>query len=124
MAKTRQGLAIIFSDSAHGRLHAGLSLACATAALGRPVRMFFHSESVCAFDRHRKWKGDETFATAGVPPLCDMITTALELGVVTMACTTGLHLCGLTANQLPEGVEAAGMVAFLADAEEHQLLFV
>src|SRR5690606_29762027 len=59
MDKTRQGLAIIFSDSAHGRLHAGLSLACASAALGRPVRMFFHSESVSAFDQHRKWKGDQ-----------------------------------------------------------------
>lgn len=124
MGKTRQGLAIIFSDSTHGRLHAGLSLACASAALGRPVRMFFHSESVAAFDRHRKWKGDETFATAGVPALCDMITTALELGIATMACTTGLHLCGLTANQLPEGVEAAGMVAFLADAESYELVFV
>ena len=124
MGKTRQGLAIIFSDSAHGRIHAGLSLACASAALGRPVRMFFHGESVCAFDRHRKWKGDETFTLAGIPSLCDMITTALELGIATMACTSGLHLCGLTANQLPENVEAAGMVAFLADVQDYELVFV
>lgn len=124
MGKTRQGLAIIFSDSAHGRLHAGLSLACASAALGRPVRMFFHSESVSAFDRHRKWKGDQVFSTAGLPALCDMIKTALELGIATMACTTGLHLCGLTANQLPEGVEAAGMVSFLADVQDYELVFV
>ncbi|MCH8683913.1 DsrE/DsrF/DrsH-like family protein [Pedomonas mirosovicensis] len=41
MGKTRQGLAIIFSDSNHGRIHAGLSLACASAAMGRPVRIFF-----------------------------------------------------------------------------------
>ncbi|MCH8683914.1 DsrE/DsrF/DrsH-like family protein [Pedomonas mirosovicensis] len=53
-----------------------------------------------------------------------MLTTARELGIVMTACTTGLHLCGLTANQLPEGVEAAGMVAFLADAKDSELLFV
>jgi len=124
MGKTRQGLAIIFSDSNHGRIHAGLSLACASAAMGRPVRIFFHSESVAALDPHRKWKGDDTFASAGIPSICEMLTTARELGIVMTACTTGLHLCGLTANQLPEGVEAAGMVAFLADAKDSELLFV
>ncbi|MGK2285582.1 DsrE/DsrF/DrsH-like family protein [Pedomonas sp. V897] len=124
MAKTHRGLAIIFSDSTHGRIHAGLNLACASAAMGRPVQIFFHGEAVTALDPHRKWKGDDTFASAGLPSICDMVKTALELGIPMTACTTGLHLCGLTANQLPGGVEAAGMVAFLADAKDCEIVFV
>lgn len=124
MVKKRQGLAIIFSDSNHGRLHAGLSLACAASALGRPVQLFFHGESVAALEQHRKWCGDETYSAAGIPTIMDMISTARELGIEMMACTTGLHLCGLTANQLPDGVEAAGMVAFLASAQECELVLV
>ncbi|MEX6724302.1 DsrE family protein [Parapedomonas caeni] len=121
-SRHRNGLALVFSELAHARLHAGLSLACAAGAMGRPVRLFFHGESVAALEPHRKWRGDEPLAAAGIPTLADLLVTARELGIPIMACPSGLHLCHITANLLPEGVETAGMVAFLAAAHDDELL--
>ena len=49
----QQGLALIFAEANHARLHGGLSLALAAAALGRPVRLFFQGEAVCALQAER-----------------------------------------------------------------------
>lgn len=113
------GLALIFGEASHARLHAALTLACAAAALGRPVRLFFHGEAVAALSPSRHWAGD---ATAGLATVADLLASALDIGVSVMACQSGLHLCGLTPAQLADGIESGGMVAFLADARGDQLL--
>jgi predicted peroxiredoxin len=117
-----RGLAILLSEANHARLHAALTLACAAAALGRPVRLFFHGESVAALAPERHWQGDATFRAAGLPSVGELVASALELEVAMMACQTGLQLLRLSAASLPEGVETGGMVAFLADARDDQLL--
>jgi predicted peroxiredoxin len=97
----QRGLALVFAEANHARLHAGLSLAVSAAALGCPVRLFFHGESVA-----------------------ELLATALGLGLPVMACQSGLHLCGLSAATLAGGIEAGGMIAFLADAKTDELLVV
>jgi predicted peroxiredoxin len=118
----RRGLAIVFAEANHARLHGGLSLALAAAALGRPVRLFFQGEAVCALQAGRRWAGDKANRAAGLPPLAELLAQAIGLGVPTMACESGLHLCGLGQPGLIAGVETGGMVAFLADAREDELL--
>lgn len=122
MPVVQPGLALIFGEASHARLHAGLTLACAAAALGRPVRLFFHGEAAAALSPARHWAGDDTYAAAGVPTVKELMESALGLGIRVMACQSGLHLCGLSAAMLAEGVDAGGMVAFLADARDDQLL--
>ena len=122
MPGVRPGLAVIFGEASHARLHAGLTLACSAAALGRAVRLFFHGEAVAALSPARHWAGDATYAAAGVPTVAELIAAALDLGVPVMACQSGLHLCGLSAAMLADGIEPGGMVAFLADARDAQLL--
>ena len=46
----------------------------------------------------------------------------MGLGVRVMACQTGLQLVGLAAVALAEAIETGGMVAFLADARDDELL--
>lgn len=116
LKKTR-GLALIFAEANHARIHAGLTLACGSAALGRRVRLFFQAEAVCALQAERRWGGDATFVAAGMPSISELIHSALELGVSIMACPTGLHMCGMAPATLDERIESAGMVAFLADAK-------
>ncbi len=118
----KKGLAIVLTEANHARMHAALTLACSAAALGRPVRLFFHGEAVCALQHGRAWGGDATYAAAGLPRLADLITSAGELGVHMMACPTGLHLCGLDAANLPEQIETGGMIAFLTDAARDELV--
>jgi predicted peroxiredoxin len=120
----QRSLALIFAEANHARLHAGLSLAASAAALGRPVRLFFHGESVAALQPGRHWAGDETCAAAGVPTVAELLATALGLGLPVMACQSGLHLCGLSAATLADGIEAGGMIAFLADAKADEVAVV
>jgi predicted peroxiredoxin len=122
MPDHRRGLAVVLPEASHARLHAALTLACAAAALGRPVRLFFHGESVAALQPGRYWQGDGTYGAAGLPSVSELIDNALSLGARVMACQTGLQLCGLSAESLAEGIEAGGMVAFLADARGDDLM--
>lgn len=121
MAK-RAGLAIILSEANHARLHAALTLACAAAALGRPVRLFFHGESVAALSVERHWQGDTVYRAAGLPSVAELVENAIGLGAQAMACQTGLQLVGLAAASLADGIETGGMVAFLADARDDELI--
>lgn len=122
MPRVPLGLALMFGEASHARLHAGLTLACAAAALGRPVRLFFHGEAVVALAPARHWAGDVVYAASGLPTVADLIASALDIGVSAMACQSGLHLCGLNAQMLGDGIDTGGMVAFLADARDDQLL--
>lgn len=118
----KRGLAIVFAEANHARLHAGLSLGLASAALGRPVRMFFQGEAVCALQVGRHWIGDTSYKAAGLPLIAELLDQTVGLGLSLMACESGLHLCGLSAPGLIAGIETGGMVAFLADARSDELL--
>lgn len=118
----RRGLALVFGEASHARLHAGLTLACAAAALGRPVRLFFHGEAVAALAPGRRWAGDATYAKGGLPSVAELIESALHLGAAVMVCQTGLQLCGLTAAGMSDGIETGGMVAFVADARDDEIV--
>ncbi len=122
MSGVPRGLALIFAEANHARLHAGLTLACGAAALDRPVMLFFHGESVAALAPGRHWQGDVPLVAAGIPSLANLFASAADLGVEIMACQSGLHLCGLSPAALHDGVEAGGMIAFLAAARDAELL--
>ena len=85
------------------RAATALTLAAAAAALGRPVAMLFDGAGVAAL------------AEPG-------LATALELGVRVIACQTGMAEAGISAAGLPHGVETGGMVGFLAQTGDAQLL--
>ena len=51
-------------------------------------------------------------------PLPDLITMAKEQGVKLVACTMTMDLLGLQQDELIDGLEYAGVAAYLADAEE------
>ena len=52
----------------------------------------------------------------------ELVENAIGLGAQVMACQTGLQLIGVTAASLAEGIETGGMVAFLADARDDELV--
>ena len=97
-------LAIVVAEPGP-RLVTALRVAAAAAALGRDVVLLFDGASVGAL--------------ASPDPL---LATALDLGVRVVACQTGLADAGMTAAALPPGVTTGGMVSFLAQAGDAQLL--
>ena len=112
-----QGLRIIVAGTDESRLHAALSVASAWAALERPARIFLQAEAAGLLARL-----DEHDGGRGQPNLRELLTESLALGVSVTACQTGLALCGLSAERLPEGVETGGLVGFLAERGEDQLM--
>lgn len=97
-------LAIVVAKPGAG-LATALALAASAAALGRSVAMLFDGASVTALAAH--------------DPL---LAAALDLGVVVTACQTGLAMAGMTAADLPSGVDTGGMIGFLARVGDAQLL--
>jgi len=112
-----QGLSIVVAGADPARLHAALSMAAAWTALERPARIFLQAEAaglLSGLDDHASGEGQ--------PSLGELLTESLELGVSVTACQTGLALCGLSAEGLPKGVETGGLVGFLAERGDDQLM--
>lgn len=103
------GLLLIVSEADGERFAAGIELAAASAALDRPVAVLLRGPAVRALGQ------------PGVAKAFDML---IELGVDVGICQTALAAHGLAAADLPPGIEAHGMVAFLGGRADWQLLLV
>ncbi len=99
-------LAIIVAGDDRDRARTALSLATCAAALGRGAAMLFDGASVaCLAD----------------PALADALATARDLGVALTACASGLADTGAA---LPPGIASGGMMGFLSDNRDAQLVTV
>ncbi len=103
------GLLLIVSEAEGERFAAAIELAAASAALDRGVAVLLRGPAVKALGR------------ANVAKAFDML---FELGVDVGICQTAMAAHGLTAADLPPGVEAHGMVAFLAGRAGWQVAIV
>ena len=104
------GLTIIVATSDPARFEAALELAAANAALDRRTRLFLQRDAVPLLRPE--------------PPgsALALLSEALALGASTSVCQSGLALSGMTADQLPPGVETGGLVELLASQGDDQLL--
>jgi predicted peroxiredoxin len=100
-----RGLTLLVATADPERFRAALTLAAAHAALGGRTRVYFHEAAVALL--------------AKPDPL---IATAQESGATLIACQTGLAAAGLTADELPTGVETGGLISLLADLGEDRLV--
>lgn len=117
-----RGLTIIVATADPARLHAALSLAAAQAALDRPARLFLQNEAVALLKQPIAAPQDARYSAAGVPTLAQLLGEAAALGVVVTACQTGLVLAGITAADLPDGIETGGLVELLARSGDSQVV--
>src|SRR3546814_21025298 len=66
-------LALMLGSAAHDRLHAALSLAAASAALGRVVAIYLHADAVRLLDPGLNWAEDVRFAAVGSPAIAELL---------------------------------------------------
>jgi hypothetical protein len=98
-----RGLTIVVIGADAQRWHAALSLASAHAALGGRTRLYCHEAAVALLEPS------------------ETLTIARELGVVLIACQTGLAAHALP---LPDFAEAGGLVSLLADLADDRLVTI
>jgi predicted peroxiredoxin len=96
-----RGLTIVVATADPARWRAALTLASAQAALGGRTRIYCHDAAV----------------TLLLPS--ELLDTAIELGVIVIACQTGLAMHD---RPLPGFAVAGGLVSLLADLGEDRLV--
>lgn len=117
-----RGVTIVVAGADPARLHAALSLAAAHAALERPARLFLQAEAVTLLRTPVEAPDDRRYSQAGLPTLGQLLGEAAALGVEVVACQSGLALAGMSAADLPAGIETGGLVEMLARNGDDQLL--
>lgn len=93
------GLLLILTEAEGPRAAAAIEVAAASAALGRPVAVLLRGAALGAD--------------------CSVLR---ELGVPLAACQTAMAEAGMGADDLADGVEPLGLVAFLSGREGWQIL--
>lgn len=103
------GLLLIVSAAEGERFAAAMELAAASAALDRTVAVLLRGPAVRALGR---------------PDVARAFDLLFELGANVSLCQTAMAAHGLTAADLPPGVEALGMVAFLSGRADWQVVVI
>ena len=119
---------VVLAGGAYDRAHAGLMLAAGAGAMGRPVVVFAMGLGCLAL--MRDWAGmdgadrDAGVQASGVAGLDALRDAVREMGGRLIACESGLALTGLQAAALADGVEVAGVTAFLGTVGAGQVVTV
>ena len=128
-------LSLLVLSGAFERVHYGLVLASAAAAVGKPVTLFFTDRALRALrgadaEGVPGWRSlsacegasggavDDDFRARGVAGFEELLSACVELGVRFIACEMGLRAMRLQPSALRSDVpiEVAGVVTFLGDA--------
>lgn len=117
-------LRIVVATTEAERLRGALVMAAAQAALGGKAALFLQLDAVALLRVPVEAPRDDAHRAAGLPSLAMLIEEALGLGVTLLACQSGLALCGMTAADLPPGVEMGGPVGFLQQTGERARLLL
>jgi peroxiredoxin family protein len=111
-------LGILLISAGHERAHYAFMMAVGAAAIGRPVVLFATNEGCRALASD--WRciagagRDAVVMAAGVAGMDELREAAASLGVVLMACDSGLRMAAMTGEALLPGAEVAGISSFLS----------
>lgn len=121
-------LGILLLSGAHERAHYAFVLATGAAAIGRRVVLFATNAGCHAL--LADWSGlseaerDARLRARGVAGLDELREAATALHIRLIACEAGLRAEGLSDAALYEGVTVAGVVTFLSEAADGQLIAI
>lgn len=119
-----RGLNIVLTVPEAERLRGALVLASAQAARGGTASIFLQLDAVALLRAPLVAPRDDAHQAAGLPRLAALVDDAMALGVAIIACQSGLALAGMTAADLPKGVECGGPVGFLSGCGEEARLLI
>lgn len=116
--------AIIIADDNPERLRTAFVTACAQAALGASVRIFFQGAAVALLRRPIIDPDSARQAAAGLPALDQLFGEAIGIGVGMIACQSSLTLLDAAASDFDDRIEWSGMIGFLSTVEPDDRVLV
>jgi peroxiredoxin family protein len=136
-------VSLILLSGEFERVHYGLVLASAAAAIGKSATLFFTNRALQALravgpDGAPGWRSlvgsegstggavDDEFRARGVAGFDELLSACIDLGVRFIACEMGLRTMGMPASELRADapIEIAGAVTLLADASAKGAMLV
>lgn len=117
---------ILLLSGQHERAHFAFVLASGAAAMGRTVVMFATNEGCRALAED--WSSldgagrDAAIRMRGVAGIGELRDAAREMGVRMIACEAGLRMSAIASRELSQGVEVAGIAAFLEASKGGQVI--
>lgn len=119
---------LVIHDGAFGRIHYGLIMASAAAAIGRRVTILFAGEAVAILtENYSPSDEDARNLSLGVAGLDELLTACQDLKVRMIVCETALVQAELKVNNLRTDLtlESGGFVTYLNATDTNgQSLFV
>lgn len=113
-----RALNIVVATADAERLRGALMLAAAQAAMGGEAAIFLQLDAVALLRAPIAGLRDADHRAAGLPDLAALLAESLALGVALSACQSGLALSGMSATDLPEGVDIGGPIGFLQQVDD------
>jgi predicted peroxiredoxin len=113
-----RALNIIVATADAERLRGALMLAAAQAALGGKAAIFLQLDAVALLKAPLAAPRDADHRAAGIADLATLLAESLALGVALSACQSGLALSGMSAADLPDGVDIGGPIGFLQQVDD------
>jgi peroxiredoxin family protein len=119
-------LSLLLLSGSYERAHYAFVLATGAAAIGRPVVLFAAGPGCRAL--LEDWSGlsdaalDATYKARGVAGLDELREAAAAFAVRMIACEAGLRTEALEDRPLIPGVGVAGVVTFLSQAADGQIV--
>jgi peroxiredoxin family protein len=138
MVLEKPGLGIIFHSGSYDRLHHGFSLAMAASASGREVKLFFAYWALEYMKKgvsiRMRLDGDgkanreileNNLKRGHLFQIFKLISEAKSLGAKFYACTNSMGLLNISRDELIPVIDSCmGIVAFLAEIEKDQIIFI
>jgi peroxiredoxin family protein len=118
-----KSLALLVSTCDEARYWSLLSLAAAKAALGVRVSVFLSGDATALARREAVFVSDHRYQQKGVATLAQLMDSCLELSVAFTVCQTGMHLCDIAIDQLRSGMTPGGLMAWLSEQKNSELIF-
>lgn len=119
-------LGIYLASSGTERVHAAFQLAATAAALGRKVVVFATGSGCRTLLADPSglpgWEREALLIARGVPGVIALRSAAIDCGVRLLACTAALRAEAIAPAELAAAVETSGIISFLEEVGEGNIV--
>jgi peroxiredoxin family protein len=112
----KRAILIVSADEQH--LWSALSVAAASAALGKEVSVFFSGYGAACARSDFVAETDKVRAKIGVATIAELFSSSVDLGITFSVCQTGMQMCGIVAESLEPFIVPTGLLAWLVEQSD------
>jgi predicted peroxiredoxin len=115
-------VALLIADSRQEKFWSALSFACASAALGKNVSLFLSGAAAIFARDSYSWTRDADTIASGAPSIAELLVNVAALEIPFFVCQTGMAMCDMTADELRISATPYGLVGWLRDNTQAQII--